>query len=144
MLYHYHVESDVDAPRIGARLPLMLAKSIVEPADMFYGDRHACVRDVADNDWWIASRMEILSADEIQNRALEFYQKMAKPAPWIIPIDSQSLAARNKIHACDHEKRRVTCAVNRGQPMQSTPDPPIPGCEAPGRAHRTNPRCGSK
>jgi PhnB protein len=75
MLYHY--VADVDASY--RRALAAGAKSIVEPADMFYGDRHACVRDVASNDWWIASRMEIVSAEEIQKRAIEFYQKMAQP-----------------------------------------------------------------
>ena len=52
--------------------------SMVEPADMFYGDRHACVRDMAGNEWWLASRIENLSLEEIQKRAAEFMAKMAK------------------------------------------------------------------
>src|ERR1700722_6810543 len=47
MLYHY--VADVDAAYRQAIAAG--AKSVVEPANMFYGDRHACVRDVADNDW---------------------------------------------------------------------------------------------
>jgi PhnB protein len=51
------------------------AKSVIEPADMFYGDRHACVRDVSDNDWWIATHIEDPSAAEIQERAAAFYKQ---------------------------------------------------------------------
>jgi len=54
------------------------AKSVAEPADMFYGDRHACVKDVAGNNWWIATRIENVSLDEIQKRATAFFKKMAK------------------------------------------------------------------
>ena len=45
------------------------AKSVVEPANMFYGDRTACVTDVAENVWWIATRIENPSLEEIQKRA---------------------------------------------------------------------------
>jgi PhnB protein len=51
------------------------AKSVREPANMFYGDRQACVRDIADNDWWITTRIEDLSMDEIQKRAVAFYKQ---------------------------------------------------------------------
>ena len=51
---------------------------MVEPADMFYGDRHACVRDLAGNDWWIATHLEDLSGEEIQKRATAFYMEKAK------------------------------------------------------------------
>jgi len=53
MLYLYVV--DVDATY--RRAIKAGAKSVVEPADMFYGDRHACVKDVAENNWWIATRI---------------------------------------------------------------------------------------
>jgi len=56
------------------------AKSAVEPTDMFYGDRHACVTDVAGNNWWIATRIENVSGDEIQRRATAFFKQMVKPA----------------------------------------------------------------
>jgi PhnB protein len=54
------------------------ANSVVEPADMFYGDRHACVTDVAGNSWWIATHLEDLSVAEIQNRAAAFYAAKAQ------------------------------------------------------------------
>lgn len=77
MLYLY--VADVDATY--KRAIEAGAKSVIEPADMFYGDRHACVKDVGENDWWIASRIENLSAAEIQERATAFYkQRASKPA----------------------------------------------------------------
>jgi len=51
--------------------------STVEPMDMFYGDRSACVKDVADNSWWIATHKEDLTHAETQERATEFFKKMA-------------------------------------------------------------------
>jgi PhnB protein len=56
------------------------AESVVEPTDMFYGDRHACVRDLAGNDWWIATHLEDLSGEEIQKLATAFYMEKAKQA----------------------------------------------------------------
>jgi uncharacterized glyoxalase superfamily protein PhnB len=76
MLYHY--VADVDATY--KRAIAAGAKSVIEPANMFYGDRTACVKDVADNDWWIAARVEDLSLAEIQARATAFYQQKAKSA----------------------------------------------------------------
>jgi PhnB protein len=46
--------------------------SIFAPADMYYGDRVACVSDVSGNDWWIATRLENISLAEIQDRAAKF------------------------------------------------------------------------
>jgi PhnB protein len=48
------------------------AAPVFEPANMYYGDRVACVTDVAGNDWWIAQPVEHLSISEIQNRATDF------------------------------------------------------------------------
>jgi PhnB protein len=76
MLYLY--VADIDATY--KRALEAGATSVVEPADMFYGDRHACVKDVADNDWWIASRIENVSATEIQERAAAFFKQMAAKA----------------------------------------------------------------
>jgi PhnB protein len=54
------------------------AQSQTEPMDMFYGDRTACVKDVADNMWWIATHKEILSTAEIQQRATTFFGEKMK------------------------------------------------------------------
>jgi uncharacterized glyoxalase superfamily protein PhnB len=45
------------------------ATSVREPADQFYGDRNAGVKDHAGNQWWIATHKEDLTPEEIQRRA---------------------------------------------------------------------------
>lgn len=47
------------------------ATSIREPADQFYGDRNAGVRDASGNQWWMASHKENVSAEEITRRLSE-------------------------------------------------------------------------
>ncbi len=44
-------------------------KSVLEPMDQFYGDRSGAVEDPCANQWWIASRKEDLTAEEIARRA---------------------------------------------------------------------------
>jgi PhnB protein len=51
------------------------AISLREPADQFYGDRSGGVKDHFGNIWWIGSRIENLSSEEIQKRARAFYEK---------------------------------------------------------------------
>ncbi len=45
------------------------ATSIMEPADQFYGDRNAGVKDPVGNQWWIATHKEDVSPDELRKRA---------------------------------------------------------------------------
>jgi PhnB protein len=45
------------------------ATSIMEPADQFYGDRNAGVKDSSGNLWWIGTHIEDVSAEEIERRA---------------------------------------------------------------------------
>lgn len=45
------------------------ATSFMEPADQFYGDRNAGVKDAAGNFWWIATHIEDVSPEELQKRA---------------------------------------------------------------------------
>jgi len=45
------------------------ATSIMEPADQFYGDRNAGVKDLSGNHWWIATHKEDVPPEEIQKRA---------------------------------------------------------------------------
>ncbi len=47
------------------------AKSIMEPADQFYGDRNAGVEDPAGNQWWISTHVEDVSPEEMERRAKE-------------------------------------------------------------------------
>jgi PhnB protein len=45
------------------------AVSLMEPADQFYGDRNAGVKDPAGNIWWIGTRVEDISREELERRA---------------------------------------------------------------------------
>jgi PhnB protein len=45
------------------------AASLREPEDQFYGDRTGGVQDAYGNQWWLATRIEDLSSEEIQRRA---------------------------------------------------------------------------
>ncbi|HEX9305602.1 MAG TPA: VOC family protein [Thermoanaerobaculia bacterium] len=47
------------------------AVSIMEPMDMFYGDRNGGVRDFAGNEWWIATHIEDVPPAELERRAEE-------------------------------------------------------------------------
>ncbi len=44
------------------------ATSIMPPADQFYGDRSGGVRDGFGNDWWIGTRIENVSSEEMKVR----------------------------------------------------------------------------
>ena len=77
MLYHY--VADVDATYKQALAAG--AESLFAPANMFYGDRLACVKDFAGNNWSIASRIEEVSVKEIQRRVASFQQQMSKNPP---------------------------------------------------------------
>ena len=44
------------------------AASIREPADQFYGDRSAGVRDAMGNEWWMATHIEDVSREEMERR----------------------------------------------------------------------------
>lgn len=45
------------------------AVSIMEPADQFYGDRSAGVKDPLGNFWWIATHIEDVPPEELARRA---------------------------------------------------------------------------
>ncbi|HSF32548.1 MAG TPA: VOC family protein [Candidatus Tectomicrobia bacterium] len=51
------------------------ATSTMEPADQFYGDRHAGVVDPAGNQWWIATHIEDVPPDELARRAEAYMQQ---------------------------------------------------------------------
>ena len=44
------------------------ASSVQEPADQFYGDRTAGVRDPTGNYWWIAQHVEDVPPEELERR----------------------------------------------------------------------------
>jgi PhnB protein len=45
------------------------AASVMEPADQFYGDRNAGVKDPIGNIWWIGTHIEDVTPEEIRKRA---------------------------------------------------------------------------
>ena len=49
-------------------------------ADQFWGDRAGCLIDPAGYQWWIATRKEDLSEQELMQRADAFFKEMAKGA----------------------------------------------------------------
>ncbi len=60
-----------DCDAVYARALAAGATSIMEPADQFYGDRGAGVTGPCGNVWWIGTRIEDVSADELARRAAE-------------------------------------------------------------------------
>ena len=43
--------------------------SLMEPANQFYGDRNAGVKDPVGNHWWIATHVEDVPPEELRRRA---------------------------------------------------------------------------
>lgn len=66
MVYMY--VPDTDAVYRGAMAAG--AKSLMEPADQFYGDRSAGVEDPCGNQWWIATHREDMTDEELMRRAV--------------------------------------------------------------------------
>lgn len=64
--FYLYVE-DVDGAY--ARALRAGGESVMEPADQFYGDRNAGVRDACGNTWWLATHIEDVSSEEIAHRA---------------------------------------------------------------------------
>lgn len=56
------------------------AKSLGEPANQFYGDRHGGVEDSQGNNWWIGTHVEDVPPEELDRRAREFKQKQVAGA----------------------------------------------------------------
>jgi uncharacterized glyoxalase superfamily protein PhnB len=44
------------------------ATSLLQPANQFYGDRTASVRDSCGNNWYIATQIEIVGREEVDKR----------------------------------------------------------------------------
>ena len=53
------------------------ATSTMEPADQFYGDRNAGVKDAQGNMWWIGTHVEDVAPEELKRRAKEVAEKRA-------------------------------------------------------------------
>ena len=71
MLYVYVDDADATWQRAVAAG----ATSVQAPADQFYGDRSGAVKDPCGNLWWIATRIEDLTPDELKRRAAAAMQK---------------------------------------------------------------------
>lgn len=54
------------------------ATSLYGPADMFYGERSGGVRDPFGNNWYIATHVEDVPADELARRERAFRDKQAQ------------------------------------------------------------------
>ena len=65
-MLHLYVQ-DVD--RLYERALELGATSIREPADQFYGDRSAGVKDRFGNQWWLATHIEDVPPEEMERRA---------------------------------------------------------------------------
>lgn len=52
--------------------------SLREPTDEFYGDRSAGIEDAWSNQWWIATHIEDVSAEEMEKRKAKFSEQQAK------------------------------------------------------------------
>ena len=71
MLYVYVADTDA-AYRKAMELG---ATSLMEPADQFYGDRNAGVQDSQGIKWWMATRVENVSPEEMERRSREWADK---------------------------------------------------------------------
>lgn len=67
-MLHLYVE-DIDA--VYAQAVKAGGQTVREPSDQVYGDRNAAVKGPGGNQWWIASRIELVEHDEIQKRMSE-------------------------------------------------------------------------
>ncbi len=55
-------------------------KSVMEPTDMFYGDRSGGVKDPAGNSWFIATHKEDVGEQELTKRAEQFFKQQKNKA----------------------------------------------------------------
>lgn len=74
MLYLYVHDADA----IYHRALAAGATSLQPPTDQFYGDRSGAVVDPAGNQWWIATRIEDLTKDELARRAAAAIQRASQ------------------------------------------------------------------
>jgi uncharacterized glyoxalase superfamily protein PhnB len=64
-MIHLYVE---DADAVYKRAIAAGASSVREPADQFYGDRSAGVKDAFGNQWYFATHVEDVSPEEMEKR----------------------------------------------------------------------------
>ena len=68
MLYLYVIDADL----VYERAIKAGGKMIREPADQVYGDRVGALEDPFGNQWWIATRIEDVSDEELSRRMAQF------------------------------------------------------------------------
>jgi uncharacterized glyoxalase superfamily protein PhnB len=51
--------------------------SVLEPADQFYGDRNAGVKDPSGNIWWVATHLEDVTPEELERRSAKRQKQKA-------------------------------------------------------------------
>jgi PhnB protein len=73
MLYLYVADAD----KAYERAMNAGGTSIMPPQDQYYGDRSGAVKDSNDNQWWVATRKENLSPEEMAKRAAEKHKQQA-------------------------------------------------------------------
>jgi uncharacterized glyoxalase superfamily protein PhnB len=73
MIYLYVTDTDANYKRALAAGGV----SVMEPANQFYGDRNAGVKDPEGNQWWIATHIEDVSQEEMDQRMKAMFQKHA-------------------------------------------------------------------
>lgn len=56
------------------------AKVTMDMQDQFWGDRGGAIADPNGYTWWIATRKQDFTKDEMQQRAAEFFKNMSHPA----------------------------------------------------------------
>lgn len=56
------------------------ATTMMAPEDMFWGDRHARIKDPFGHEWSIATHREDVSPAELEKRAREFYERIGRAA----------------------------------------------------------------
>ena len=65
----YMYVPDVDAAYRRAMTAPGAAQSLREPTDEWYGDRSAGIQDSQGNQWWLATHIEDVPPDEMEQRA---------------------------------------------------------------------------
>lgn len=68
---HLYVE---DADAVYQKAVEVGAMSVMEPSTQFYGDRESFVIDPNGNHWYIATRVEQVSEEEMQRRVKQFME----------------------------------------------------------------------
>lgn len=70
---HLYVE---DADAVYKKSVEVGAISVMEPSNQFYGDREAFIIDPCGNHWYIATRIENIPEEEMQQRMNDFMKRM--------------------------------------------------------------------